>query len=284
LKTTRTIGQTRALLGAMGKPLVLVPTMGALHEGHAALIRRARREAGSTGSVAVSIFVNPTQFGPSEDFSSYPRTLARDVALCRSLGVDLVFVPSPARMYAPDASTHVVETCLSLPLCGRSRPGHFRGVCTVVLKLFNIFRPDAAVFGEKDWQQLAVIRRMVRDLDVPVRIAACPTHRQHDGLATSSRNARLSPAERAAAPAIHAALRKAAATARSPRDAATRARRAIAAIPGARVDYVGAADAATLDSPQPGRPARLLAAVFLGRTRLIDNIPLPRGTEHKASR
>jgi pantoate--beta-alanine ligase len=284
LKTSRTIGQTRRLLEGTGKPLVLVPTMGALHEGHAALIRRARREAGPSGTVAVSIFVNPAQFGPSEDFSVYPRPLARDLALCRSLGVDLVFVPPAARMYAPDASTFVEETTLSLPLCGRSRPGHFRGVCTVVAKLLNIFRPDVAVFGEKDWQQLAVIRRMVRDLDFPVRITGHPTHREHDGLATSSRNARLSPAERAAAPAIHAALRKAAASARSPQDAAARARRSIAAIPGARVDYVGAADAASLGPPRPGRPARLFAAVFLGRARLIDNIPLPRAARRKPTR
>jgi len=261
----------------MSRPIVLVPTMGALHAGHAALLQKASRAAGKSGSVVVSIFVNPTQFGRGEDFSRYPRTLAPDLALCRSAGVQAVFAPSAASMYSDEGSTTFVdETELSRPLCGKSRPGHFRGVCTVVTKLFNIIRPDAAVFGEKDFQQLAVIRRMVSDLDLPVKIIPCATVREKDGLAMSSRNRMLSAAERHAAPALYGALRNAVANASAPRSIVKHATRLIARIPGARIDYIEAVDAATL-LPAINRhnPARLAAAVFFGTTRLIDNIAMP---------
>lgn len=252
--------------------------MGALHEGHASLIRRARRVAGAGGSVVVSIFVNPTQFGPAEDLSAYPRPLGDDLRLCAHLGVDLVFAPLAKEMYAPDASVVVEENRLSLPLCGQSRPGHFSGVCTIVAKLFNLFLPQAAVFGEKDWQQLAVIRRMVRDLNFPVRIVAQATSRESDGLARSSRNVYLTAGEREAAPQIYAALKRASGQKGSAAAAEARARKALAKIPGVRIDYLKAIDAATLGPPRPGHPARLAAAVYLGRTRLIDNVawrPVP---------
>ena len=247
--------------------------MGALHAGHAALIRSARKLAGRRGSVVVSVFVNPTQFGPKEDYSSYPRPFRKDVAICRAAGADAVFAPSG--LYAPDPSVTVDESRLSRVLCGRSRPGHFRGVCTVVAKLFLIVQPTCAVFGEKDWQQLAILRRMVRDLDFPVRVVAHPTVREPDGLATSSRNAYLTAGERAVAPRLFAAL-QAAATKTSPAAVEAAARKAISTIPGARVDYVEAVDAASLE-PLKSRKfsGRLAAAVFLGKARLIDNIPLP---------
>jgi len=255
--------------------VVLVPTMGALHHGHAALIRSARKLAGRGGSVAVSIFVNPTQFGPNEDFSAYPRPWHRDADVCRTSGADAVFVPSAGEIYSPEHSVVVEESTLSATLCGQSRPGHFRGVCTVVAKLFNIVQPTHAVFGEKDWQQLAIIRRMVRDLDFPVGIVGHPTVREPDGLAASSRNGYLSAAERAAAPMIYAGMRAGAEKKSSAAVVAT-VGRAFAGIPFARVDYVEAVDADSLAPLKSRRmPGRLLAAVFIGGTRLIDNIPLP---------
>jgi pantoate--beta-alanine ligase len=266
------IHAARRASARLPRPLALVPTMGALHAGHAELIRRARKASGPSGSVAVSIFVNPLQFGPGEDFKKYPRPLSADLGLCRVLGVDMVFLPAPDAMYAPDASVRIEECSLSLPLCGHSRPGHFSGVCTVVAKLFNILAPEVAVFGEKDWQQLAVIRRMVRDLNTPVRILAAPTVREADGLALSSRNRYLSPDEREAAGGFAAALRDAAT---SRHEAVRRAKTRIARIPSARIDYLEARDAETLAPLRPGRPGRLLAAVFIGKTRLIDNLPLP---------
>lgn len=248
--------------------------MGALHEGHAALIRHARRLAGSRGTVAVSIFVNPTQFGPNEDLASYPRPLRADLRVCREQGADMVFHPSPAEMYAGDASSWVDESALSKHLCGASRPGHFRGVCTVVAKLFLIVQPQIAVFGEKDWQQLAIIRRMVRDLDFPVRVVGHPIVREADGLARSSRNAYLTAGERAAAPGIHAALREAASR-KTPTTIASTAERLIARIPGAKVDYVRVVDAVTLEPARSLRRETTLAvAVFLGRARLIDNVQI----------
>jgi pantoate--beta-alanine ligase len=246
--------------------------MGALHEGHAALIRRARRLAGPHGTVAVSIFVNPIQFGPKEDLAKYPRPWKKDLAVSRACGADLIFAPSVEEVYAPDRSVIVDELSLSGHLCGASRPGHFRGVCTVVAKLFLILQPDIAVFGEKDWQQLAIIRRMVRDLNFPVRIVGHETVREADGLAKSSRNAYLTAEERAVAPGIQAAL-QAAAEKKTAAAIRTAARRALEKIPGARLDYVELVDAETL---QPvthlRRPMRLAAAVFLGKARLIDNI------------
>lgn len=261
----------RALRGKV----VLVPTMGALHDGHAALIRRARKVAGRRGTVIVSIFVNPTQFGPGEDFEAYPRPLSRDLAVCRRSGADAVFAPSAGSMYFADASVFVDESRLSGALCGRSRPGHFRGVCTVVAKLFLITEPGHAVFGEKDWQQLAIIRRMVRDLDFPVRVLGHPTVREKDGLAKSSRNAYLTASERKVAPDIHRTLSDAAGAGLGPAATVRRAESAIRRIPGARIDYVEAVEAGSL-APLRGRkvPGRLAAAVFLGRARLIDNVAL----------
>jgi pantoate--beta-alanine ligase len=190
--------------------VVFVPTMGALHAGHAALIRKARKLAGKDGVVAVSIFVNPTQFGPNEDLSRYPRPLRADGELCRSEGVDLLFRPDVREMYASDVSVAISEKSLSLRFEGADRPGHFDGVCTVVAMLFQIIRPDIAVFGEKDWQQLAVVRRMVRDLKFPIRIASHPIVREEDGLALSSRNRFLPSDARMMAPRIFQALTAAA--------------------------------------------------------------------------
>lgn len=258
---------------------VLVPTMGALHKGHIALMLRARKHAGKDGLVGVSIFVNPTQFGPREDYKSYPRTPTQDLAICRKSGVDVVFLPSVEEMYAADRSISVEETSLSHTLCGKARPGHFRGVCTIVAKLFLIMQPTAAIFGEKDWQQLAIIRRMVRDLNFPVRILAHPTVREVDGLAMSSRNTYLTPKERSVAPQIHATLQDAAER-DSPAEIVTAARKKIARIPGVRVDYVEAVDAETLTPLlNRKRDGRLAVAVYLGRTRLIDNISIPQKHE-----
>ncbi|HEY5769164.1 MAG TPA: pantoate--beta-alanine ligase [Terrimicrobium sp.] len=256
-------------------PLVLVPTMGALHAGHAALVCRARKLAGERGNVIVSIFVNPIQFGPNEDFSKYPRSLSQDLEVCRTSGADLVYRPSVEQMYREDRSVFVDEIFVSRRLCGASRPGHFRGVCTVVVKLFLTLRPQVAVFGEKDWQQLAIIRRLVRDLDFSVRIIGHPTIREPDGLAMSSRNNYLTPEERSVAPEIYAALR-AAATQRRAGDILRMGRRRIGQIPGARIDYLELVDAETIQPAKDfRRPMRLAVAVFLGKARLIDNIAVP---------
>ena len=257
-----------------GPPLALVPTMGALHAGHVSLMRRARKLAGPAGKVAVSIFVNPAQFGPGEDFSRYPRTFAADCRLCEEAGVDFIFHPEPDDMYPAGFSTHVEEERVSPGLCGKSRPGHFRGVCTVVLKLLNILGPDIALFGEKDYQQAAVIRRMVRDLNVPVRIVTAPTVREADGLALSSRNAYLTPEERAQAPVIRRALLLARDVAPArPADLARLVRREIATAPLAAIDYIEILDAHTLERPGPATRELVIAcAAFFGKTRLIDNI------------
>jgi pantoate--beta-alanine ligase len=255
---------------------VLVPTMGALHAGHVSLIRLARQSAGRDGEVAVSIFVNPLQFEPGSDFSRYPRPEALDEETCRGEGVDLIFQPAPNEMYASDRSILVEETVLSERLCGRSRPGHFRGVCTVVAKLFHLLAPDAAVFGEKDFQQLAIVRRMVRDLDFPIEIIAGPTIREPDGLALSSRNQYLSAEERAQARVIRAALLEAAQT-NEQRSAEILARVSarIATAPLARIDYAEIVGADDLQPRLTITPRSLLAvAVFFGKTRLIDNILL----------
>ncbi len=274
MKTVTTIASMRAWPRNIAHPVVLVPTMGALHKGHAALIRAARKIAGRHGAVVVSIFVNPIQFGPKEDFSSYPRPLRKDMAVCRAAGADVVFAPPADQMYLPDRSVFTDESSLSQALCGRSRPGHFRGVCTVVAKLFLIVQPTHALFGEKDWQQLAILRRMVRDLNFPVEVVGHPTVRESDGLALSSRNAYLTPAERALAPRIHDAL-SAAAVLKSTGAILKAATRGIAAVPGARIDYIEAVDAETLEPlARKRRPGRLAAAVFLGRARLIDNVPI----------
>lgn len=277
MKLVRTIASARRATVALAPPRILVPTMGALHRGHVALIEQARRRAGAKGTVQVSIFINPAQFGPAEDFTRYPRMLATDLRACRSAGADLIFAPSAEEMYDIHRSVSIAESPLSTRLCGASRPGHFAGVCTVVAKLFNILTPDAALFGEKDWQQLVIIRRMVADLDFPVKVLSHPTIREADGLALSSRNAYLTASERAAAPGICAALKKAAAESPTPAAAARLARKLIQRIPGARVDYVEGVDASTLASTiRTDRPARLAAAVYFGDTRLIDNIPFPK--------
>jgi len=251
--------------------------MGALHQGHLALISRARKLAGKSGTVVSSIFVNPTQFGPKEDLSRYPRPIQRDKKLCRENGVDLLFLPTPADIYPANFSTYIQETSLENALCGKSRPGHFRGVCTIVGKLFNIVGPDIAVFGEKDFQQLAIIRRMVADLDFPVKIVSEPTVREPSGLALSSRNQYLSDEERAQAPIIRQALLEAHAKSERLGTAAVRAlvTKRISSAPLARVDYIEVVDAETLQTPTKSTRQRLIAvAVFFGNTRLIDNILL----------
>jgi len=275
MKTLKTIAASRRWRGSLDRKVVLVPTMGALHQGHEALIRHARGIAGPSGAVVVSIFVNPTQFGPTEDFAAYPRPLANDLAMTRRAGADAVFLPSDGEMYASDTSASVNESHLSATLCGRSRPGHFEGVCSVVAKLFLATQPTHAVFGEKDWQQLAIIRRMVRDLLFPVTIEPFPTVRDPDGLATSSRNAYLTPAERTLAPRIFDAMTKASKL-KSPQAIVKNCTAEIEKIPGAQIDYIEAVDASTLHPLLHRKQiGRLAVAVFLGKARLIDNIPLP---------
>lgn len=257
----------------LGRVIGLVPTMGCLHEGHLSLIREARRRC---DAVIVSVFVNPTQFGPTEDYDAYPRKEQADLALCEAEGADAVFLPRPADMYPADASTWVSEDTLSKGYCGAQRPGHFRGVCTVVAKLFNIAQPDVAIFGQKDFQQVAVIRRMVRDLNFPIDIVRAPIVRDPDGLAKSSRNAYLSPADRASALSLSRALTAArAAVAAGERSAAAleAAARAETTAAGWLPDYVSIVDAETLMPLQtvlPGASAMLIAC-RKGTLRLIDN-------------
>ncbi len=279
MKVISSIPAIRRALRAAKAPVVLVPTMGALHRGHTALIDRARKLAGRNGTVVVSIFVNPTQFGPKEDLSRYPRPFAADKKLCADHGVDLIFHPGPAQMYPEGFSTYVEENSLSSLLCGASRPGHFRGVCTVVLKLFQIIQPQVAVFGLKDFQQCAVIQRMVRDLDLPIRIVPAETVREPDGLALSSRNQYLSPEEREQAPTLRCALLAARDAWRHGEKNAARLRKLvvdrIGTAPLARIDYVEVADTTTLQPIQKvDRTTVIAVAVFFGRTRLIDNLRL----------
>jgi pantoate--beta-alanine ligase len=258
------------------KRRVLVPTMGALHRAHGELIRVAREAAGKDGEVAVSIFVNPLQFEPGSDYERYPRPETADEEFCREAGVDLLFRPSADEVYPKDRSTFVEETSLSSTLEGKSRPGHFRGVCTVVAKLFNILAPDAAVFGEKDFQQLAIIRRMVRDLNFNIDIIAVPTVRDEDGLACSSRNQYLNTDERKQAAVLHKALLAAKnAGKRSANDVVALAQTVINETHLARIDYIEVVDAETLKPVEMVRAnSVLLLAVFFGKTRLIDNMRL----------
>ena len=254
--------------------------MGALHRGHSDLIRIARDAAGKGGEVAVSIFVNPLQFAPGGDYEKYPRPEKVDEDFCRKAGVDILFRPTVEEMYAGDFSMSVEENSLANTLCGRSRPGHFRGVCTVVTKLFHILSPDAAVFGEKDFQQLAIIRRMVRDLNFPIEIIGAPTIREADGLACSSRNQYLNPAEREQAPSLRAALvegaRLVAGGEKSAAAIIVAARKVMDTSPLARIDYLELVNAETLQPLEIIQPNSLIAlAVFFGQTRLIDNILLP---------
>jgi len=261
---------------ARGKRRVLVPTMGALHKAHAQLIRVAREHAGRDGEVAVTIFVNPLQFEPGADYERYPRPENVDEEFCRKAGVDLLFRPSVAEMYAHDRSVFVEESSLSKALEGRSRPGHFSGVCTVVAKLFHILAPDAAVFGEKDFQQLAIVRRMVRDLNFKIDIIAVATMREMDGLACSSRNQYLNDEERKQATVLHKALQTAAnAGKKSAADVVALVRNLIHEAPLARIDYVEIVDAENFVPVETvGPDSVLMLAVFFGKTRLIDNIRL----------
>lgn len=274
MRTLGTLAETAAFRATAPSPVLLVPTMGALHAGHAALIDAARAHAGRHGTVVVSIFVNPTQFGPNEDLTKYPRTMEADLEICAAHGADAVFAPSADEMYPPGDSTFVDETELSRGLCGAQRPGHFRGVCTVVAKLFNIIRPHTAIFGEKDYQQLAIIRRMVRDLFFGLEIIGHPTVREADGLAMSSRNRYLDAAERKRAAAFPAAL-SAAAKESDPAQIVAKAKALITAGTGAEPQYVELVDAETLAPVTVlDRPAVLAAAVKIGETRLIDNVRL----------
>jgi len=274
VKILTTIAEVRAKPRANRR--VLVPTMGALHKAHGELIRVARGHARRSGEVAVTIFVNPLQFEPGSDYERYPRPQKTDEEFCRTAGVDVLFRPSAAEMYADDRSVFIDESSLSTTLEGKSRPGHFRGVCTVVAKLFNILSPDAAVFGEKDFQQLAIIRRMVRDLNFKIDIIAVPTMREQDGLACSSRNEHLNMEERKQAAVLYKALVAAAdAGKKSARGVVDLVRKVIKEAPLAQIDYVELVDAGTLRPVEmAGSNSVLVLAVFFGKTRLIDNIRL----------
>jgi pantoate--beta-alanine ligase len=280
METVRTVAELRARVrdwrGA-GERIALVPTMGALHEGHLSLVTLGLAHA---ERVVATIFINPTQFGPNEDLTAYPRNEARDAALLESVGCDLIFAPSLDEMYPPGFSTRVSVEGLTGCLCGAARPGHLDGVAQVVTKLLNQARADVAVFGEKDWQQLVVIRRLARDLDIPTGIVGAPIVREADGLAMSSRNRYLDDAQRAIAGQLNkviiaAAGRIAAGSPVAAEMAAAAA--ALAAIGFEQVDYVecrGADDLALVDSYDPALPARVFAAASLGRARLIDNVPV----------
>ncbi|HLX95334.1 MAG TPA: pantoate--beta-alanine ligase [Verrucomicrobiae bacterium] len=285
-----------------GKHIGLVPTMGYLHAGHLSLVKRARQAVGKNGVVAVSIYVNPVQFGPKEDFSKYPRDLKRDLKLCRDAGVDVVFVPDDREMYerrggslsSPDPrknlgstesrptgfSTYVVEERLSRTMEGAARPTHFRGVTTVVAKLFNLVLPDVAVFGAKDWQQATIIRRMAADLNFPVRILVAPTLRERDGLAMSSRNKYLTGGLRAQATVLWCSIQMARATVKKLKafpaaGLKTAVKKLVACEPDARLDYVEFFDPDTLlPVSKVKRGAHMALAVFVGKTRLIDNARL----------
>jgi pantoate--beta-alanine ligase len=274
MKILTAIGEVRAQPHA--KRRVLVPTMGALHKAHLELIRVAREAAGKDGEVAISIFVNPLQFEPGSDYERYPRPEKADEEFCRSAGVDLLFRPPVEAVYPNDRSTFVEETSLSSTLEGQARPGHFRGVCTVVAKLFNILVPDAAVFGKKDFQQLAIIRRMVRDLNFNIDIIAVPTVREDDGLACSSRNQYLNHEERKQAMVLYKALIAAKnAGEKTAKDVVALAQRVINEANFARIDYADVVDAETLKPVEVvGANSVLLLAVFFGKTRLIDNMRL----------
>jgi len=272
-RVVRTRAELRDALASSPRPVGLVPTMGWLHEGHRALIRRSGAENATT---VVSIFVNPRQFGDPADLEKYPRSEARDVALCTEEGVDLIFAPSVEEVYPPGFDTTVKVGAVSEPLEGKARPGHFDGVATVVAKLLLALRPDAALFGEKDFQQLAVIRRMVADLALAVEVVGAPTVREPDGLALSSRNAYLGPDERRRAVALPDALKAARNALGSGTPVATVVRQAKQALVDAgflRIDYFALVDAATLEPlDEPRGEMRLIAAAIIGTTRLIDNL------------
>jgi len=282
LSVVRTVASLRRAVDgwrAEGASVGLVPTMGALHRGHMALVARARE---ACGRAVASLFVNPAQFGPNEDFARYPRDEAADAAMLKAGGCDLLYAPGVAEIYPPGFAVTVDPGPIAALLDGRFRPGHFQGVATVVVKLLLQARPDLACFGEKDYQQLQIVTRLVRDLDIPVRIEPVAIAREPDGLALSSRNAYLTTEERARAPALNRALVAAASHMRAgaqPRAVEAQATNLLLAAGFAKVDYVAVCDAATLEPlASLDRPARILAAAWLGRTRLIDNVALaPRG-------
>ena len=255
-----------------GLSVGLVPTMGYLHEGHQSLMKAARKD---NDKVVVSIFVNPMQFGPTEDLAQYPRDLDHDAALCEKVGVDLIFHPEPEEMYAEDFCSFVDMTGLTEGLCGKTRPIHFRGVCTVVNKLFNIVTPDRAYFGQKDGQQLAVIRRMVRDLNMDIQVVGCPIVREEDGLAKSSRNTYLSPEERKAALILSKTIalgKELAKTNKNAAEVVAEMKKNIETEPLAKIDYVEAVDAVSMAPVETLDGECMLAmAVYIGKTRLIDN-------------
>lgn len=271
-----TLEELRQACALLDAPLGLVPTMGYLHKGHISLVERARLECASVG---VSIFVNPTQFGPNEDLAKYPRNIEGDLKLLEAAGADLVWMPTPEIIYPPGFQTWVDVEGLTSPLEGAMRPGHFRGVTTVVAKLFNAFQPQKAYFGQKDAQQAAVIRRMTRDLDFPIEIVICPTLREPDGLAMSSRNTYLNPEERQAATVLFRALNAAQAAYLSGERNADKLREGMSATinaePLAKLQYVSCADYDTLEELQTVSSKALLSmAVYIGKTRLIDNFVL----------
>ena len=273
IRTVDEMGRAARAEKTSGRTLGLVPTMGYLHEGHLSLVRLSKAEADVT---VVSIFVNPIQFGPKEDFKAYPRDFDRDADLLRAEGADYVFAPSDGDMYPPSYRTFVEVTELQDRLCGRTRPGHFRGVCTVVLKLFDIVRPDCAVFGRKDAQQALILKRMAADLNLPIRLIVAPIVREPDGLAMSSRNAYLSGEERRAARVLSRSLTEAqrliAGGERRAETVLSRMKALIAAEPLARLDYAEAVDPDDLTPVDEIRPGTLIAvAAYIGRTRLIDN-------------
>ncbi|MFH1003869.1 MAG: pantoate--beta-alanine ligase [Chloroflexota bacterium] len=276
MKVIETIAGMKSQRLRLAEPVGLVPTMGYLHQGHLSLVRQARAE---NASVVVSIFVNPTQFGPREDLAGYPRDLQRDLAMLEQAGTDVVFMPANAEMYPPQFDSWVEVGTITRPLEGAARPGHFRGVTTVVAKLFNIVRPGRAYFGQKDAQQAAVITKMVADLDMNLAVVTLPTVREPDGLAMSSRNSYLSPEERRAATVLYRALCLARERWQQGETDAGRLRREMTALieqePLASIDYVSLADAATLaELERVAPPALVSLAVKIGRTRLIDNIVL----------
>lgn len=274
MKVTKTIEETRKIVKEWrreGKTIGLVPTMGFLHEGHASLIRRCREE---NDIVVVSDFVNPTQFGPNEDLEAYPRDFARDSALCESMGTDLIFHPEPEEMYQ-DACAYVSIHTLSDTLCGKTRPIHFQGVCTVVSKLFHIVAPDRAYFGQKDAQQLAIIKKMVKDLNFDIEIVGCAIVREEDGLAKSSRNTYLSEEERKAALCLSKAVKKGQEIIKTGCDCTDVLKEMCAVIesePLAKIDYVSIVDALTMQPVEKvDRDVLVAMAVYIGKTRLIDN-------------
>ncbi len=277
MKVVNTAADLRAAHAALVHPIAMVPTMGYLHRGHLSLIERARAES---GAVVVSIFVNPTQFGPAEDFTRYPRDLPRDLELCEKAGVDVAFTPAASEMYPPGFATFVEVEGLQDRWEGAARPGHFRGVATVVARLFRLAQPGRAYFGEKDYQQLQIVTRMARDLALDVEIIPCPTVREPDGLALSSRNAYLDPESRAQALALSEALRAAQQGASAGEllgaGLAASMQEAVARHPGVALDYAAVVDPSTLEPLATlDRPGRALIAARVGGVRLIDNAPIP---------